>query len=76
MTRKEYYATRRPFTPEYGEEYENEGGGWYRCIDHCPKKSSALMRSAGGYVFRAINIGIYADGKIDWDYSKGGHLEK
>ena len=73
LTRKEYYATRKPFVPEYGHVYDNAGGGQYKCTSYANSKDSALFRNVkSGWHFVAHGIGIYADGKIDWDYSTSG----
>jgi len=74
MNRFDYYRTRKPFTPEHGKTYENEGGGRYTCVDWCPSSHHCIMRSAGGWEFVACGVGIYEDGKIDWDYSLGGEF--
>lgn len=65
---------RKSFTPAEGEIYENEGGGAFRCL-YRNSKYEAVMRNIGsGWTFTAHGIGIYDDGKIDWDYSTGGHF--
>lgn len=75
MTKSEYYKTRKPFKPESGETYENEGGGRFVCVDPYPTQRSAIMQNvASGWRFFAHGVGIYEDGKIDWDYSLGGHF--
>lgn len=72
MTRSEYYKARKSFRPEVGEIYENEGGGRYECIE--TGSTNALMRNeASDWTFIAHGIGVYPDGKIDWDYSTGGY---
>lgn len=75
---RRYYKTRKPFTPKSGEWYENAGGGRYQCV--CGRSGVgpflASMRSAGGWRFVAHGIGIYEDGKIDWDFSTGGYFEE
>lgn len=72
MTGAGYYRTRKPFAPERGAVYENAGGGRYTCVSGSPYAHAAVMRSAGGWQFLAIGLGVYPDGKIDWDYSIGG----
>lgn len=71
---KEYLQTRKPYTPEVGRVYENEGGGFYRCLNRGTGRSqySATMVSVKGWMFIAHGLGIYEDGKIDWTYSTGG----
>ena len=68
-----YYESRKPFKPEYCEMYENEGGGRYVCVDMEATHKRAKMRNAKtGWTFTAVGIGIYEDGKIDWDYQTQG----
>ena len=68
---KEYIKTRKPFEPEEREEYENEGGGTFRCVRSYG--TDAVMRNTrSGWEFIAHGIGIYEDGRIDWDYSTYG----
>lgn len=77
---------RKPFAPVFGNVYENEGGGEYRCIDPVPldhrsDPCDALMQSTtvttwGAWTFMAKGVHIYPNGKIDWDYSTGGAFEK
>ena len=74
LTKKEYYATRKPFHPEHGVVYENDGGGMYECTSwKNDDTDTALFRNVKScWHFVAHGIGIYADGKIDWDYSTSG----
>ena len=73
METKAYYATRKPFNPQHGVVYENEGGGMYECTSFSNDHHSALFRNVkSGWHFQAHGIGVYEDGKIDWDYSTGG----
>ena len=77
---------RKPFAPVFGEVYVNKNGCTYRCIDRVPPEMradpcNALMQSTyvasyGSWTFMAKGVGIYPDGKIDWDYSTGGTWEK
>ena len=71
---REYYDSRKPFHPEHGVVYENEGGGMYECTSwKNDDTDTALFRNVkSGWHFVAHGIGIYADGKIDWDYSTSG----
>lgn len=75
---KEYRATRRGFRPEVGGVYENEGGGTFRCtaLFHWLYNAAVMQNVKSGWTFRANGIGIYEDGRIDWDYSTGGHFEE
>ena len=71
---KEYRATRKPFEPSVGLWYENQGGGKYGCVEsyELHGEKIAWFLSAGGWFFKAHGVGIYEDGKIDWDYSTDG----
>lgn len=71
---KEYRESRKPFTPARGTEYVNEGGGTYRCVGSGSSRASTMMNVKSGWMFTAHGIGIYEDGKIDWDYSTGGRF--
>lgn len=72
MKNKEYYATRRPFTPIPGETYENEGGGTFICLPSFPLEVEGYMKNTrSGWTLQAHGCGIYEDGRIDWDYSTG-----
>ena len=33
------------------------------------------MRSESGWTFKAHGLGMYSDGRIDWDYSTGGRFK-
>ena len=75
MATKAYYKTRKGFTPRTGETYENEGGGTFLCVSGRMGVGPeiAIMRNVkSGWEFIAHGIGVYEDGKIDWDYSTGG----
>lgn len=72
MDKREYYKARRRFQPEIGEIYENEGGGRFECIAIGP--DTATMRNEDSdWTCVAHGVGIYPDGRIDWDYSTGGY---
>lgn len=74
---KAYYESRKPFTPDFGEIYENEGGGRYECIDREATHKRAMMQNVKtGWTFIAVRIGIYEDGKIDWDYQTDGAFKE
>ncbi|MDD3401424.1 MAG: hypothetical protein PHT58_07355 [Eubacteriales bacterium] len=61
-----------PYCPKHGERYNNHGGGTYMCIDKRPTQQSATMQNAqSGWTLVAYGIGMYPDGTIEWDYSKG-----
>lgn len=79
--RCEYIATRKTFYPEAGKTYENEGGGTYICLDTVYNSRNgevhAIMENTKtGWILNAHGIGVYEDGKIDWDYSTGGHFKE
>ena len=70
---KEYRDSRKAFWPEAGGVYENEGGGIFRCLQVDYYRQTASMRNErSGWTFDAHGVGIYKDGRIDWDYSTGG----
>lgn len=76
--KKAYYRSRQAFEPEAGGAYENEGGGTFRCLKSYRwlyDRSTAVMQNVkSGWTFTAHGIGIYKDGRIDWDYSTDGHF--
>lgn len=74
--KRAYYETRHAFRPKVGHVYENEGGGSFRCIDLFNFfYNDAVMRNVkSGWTFVAHGVGIYEDGRIDWDYSTGGYF--
>ena len=69
-----YYATRTPFSPIQGKTYQNEGGGIFKCI-HEDFSNPTMQNVTSGWTFTAVGVGIYIDGRIDWDYSKFGRFE-
>ncbi len=74
---KEYRDSRKPFTPEVGGLYENEGGGIFRCLyvfEQLYKNAATMRNERSGWTFEAHGIGVYKDGRIDWDYSTGGQF--
>ena len=65
---------RKPFVPKVGETYENEGGGRYLCLNygvHNGKVLPVMRNTVSGWTLYAHGVGIYDDGRIDWDYSTG-----
>ena len=70
MTR-EYRDSRKAFRPEVGGVYENQGGGIFRCLKS-GRDRSKMQNVRSGWTFQAHGVGVYADGRIDWDYSTGG----
>lgn len=72
---KEYRDSRKPFRPEVGGLYENESGGIFRCLRIDAYRRTATMRNErSGWTFEAHGIGVYKDGRIDWDYSTDGYF--
>lgn len=72
MSKKEYYATRKAINCELGHVYENEGGGAYICLSRSMVHGSYTFENVkSGWRLTAYGVGVYVDGKIDWDYSKG-----
>lgn len=67
---------RKPFTPQPGTSYRNQGGGVFECIGTPDQAGRVIMRNqASGWTFYAHGVGIYDDDSIDWNYSTGGHFE-
>ncbi|MBR2532509.1 MAG: hypothetical protein IKE56_07595 [Lachnospiraceae bacterium] len=73
---KDYYNSRRRFDPVKGEVYENEGGGTFRCLGaaHWIYGAVIMQNVRSGWTFKAHGVGIYKDGRIDWDYSTDGYF--
>lgn len=73
---KEYYGARLPFMPVVGCLYVNEGGGTFLCVapDASENCTAVMQNTKSGWTFTAYGIGRYPDGRIDWDYSKGGRF--
>lgn len=61
------------FTPEPGCVYANAGGGTYRALK-AEENGFWMMNTESGWLCLCVGIGVYPDGKIDWDYSKKGHF--
>lgn len=67
---------RKPFTPQPGIGYRNQGGGIFDCIAATDESDVFIMRNrASGWTFNAHGVGIYDDDSIDWNYSTDGHFE-
>ena len=73
---REYYKTRKPFTPVIGESYKNENGYIYTCVGFDEKTNNPIMQSLGGWRCICNSVGIYCDGCIDWAASYGGYFVK
>ena len=66
-------AKRWRFEPKEGEEYDNHGGGRFRCLRVFGQ--DALFQSVkSGWTFMARECHTYEDGTIDWNWSTGGHF--
>ena len=67
---------RKPFTPQPGASYRNQGGGNFVCIAATEENDVFIMQNqASGWTFNAHGVGIYDDDSIDWNYSTNGHFE-
>ena len=68
---------RAPFSPEPGKIYENEGGGRFLCqkLQYGSLFNAWMVNVLSGWSFFAHGVGIYPDGRIDWDYSTDGRFE-
>lgn len=67
---------RTKFTPQPGATYENEGGGSFRCLRSGPAGEAVMQNVKSLWTLNAHGCGVYEDGRIDWDYSTGGHFEE
>ena len=65
---------RERFVPTPGEIYENAGGGSYKCESVNFDGSAWMVNVKSGWELLAHGVGRYPDGKIDWNYSTGGHF--
>ena len=72
--KRAYYRTRKPFQPVAGKWYENQGGGIFLCLSSNPFGITMQSKNTR-WTFDACGVGIYEDGKIDWDYSLHGHFQ-
>ena len=65
------------FRPTIGEVYENVAGGEYRCQSvREPGLEAWMQNTVTGWTLLAHGIVLYEDGKIEWNYSTGGHFEE
>ncbi len=67
---------RTKFTPRPGATYENKGGGSFRCIRSGPTGEAVMQNVKSLWTCVVHGCGFYEDGRIDWDYSTGGHFEE
>lgn len=69
---------RTPFSPEVGKVYPlaSTTGGLYLCqgLRSSSMFDAWMVNVASGWAFLAHGVGIYPDGRIDWDYSTEGHF--
>lgn len=67
---------RKPFTPQPGTGYWNQGGGTFDCLSVLDDGRAVMRNRASGWTLTAHGVGIYDDGSIDWDYSTDGRFEE
>ena len=71
---------RTPFSPEPGRIYRlaSESGGDFYCerLQHGSRFNAWMVNVRSGWSFLAHGVGIYPDGRIDWDYSTDGRFTK
>lgn len=69
---------RTPYSPEPGRIYElaSPSGGMFRCegLAHGCMFNAWFVNVRSGWYFLAHGVGIYPDGRIDWDYSTAGRF--
>lgn len=72
------YLTRAPFSPEPGKIYElaSPSGGRFYCESLFGGSlfTAWMTNVRSGWHFLAHGVGIYPDGRIDWDYSTAGQF--
>lgn len=71
-------SERKYITPIYGNLYENKNGAVYRCVSVCydGDHSAMMRRIKDGWTILCHGIQQYPDGKIEWNYSTGGHWHR
>lgn len=81
MNTREYYATRKSYLPKVGEVLENNGGFSVVvlpsiCNGIAEGRAHAVVKNTrSGWVCTAHGIGIYEDGRVDWDGSTDGYFD-
>ena len=69
---------RAPFSPEPGKIYElaSPSGGRFLCESLASGSlfNAWMVNVLSGWYFLAHGVGIYPDGRIDWDYSTHGRF--
>lgn len=74
---KEFYASRKPFEPELGYFYRNQGSNaTFRCVAKTFTGKTVLQNVRSKWTFTAHGVGKYSDNSIDWDYSTNGFYAK
>ena len=67
---------RAPFSPVPGRIYElaSPSGGRFLCRSRLygSQYNARMVNVLSGWSFLAHGVGIYPDGRIDWDYSTDG----
>ena len=61
------------FIPTVNRVYRNKNGSSYRCVESSPERT-VFINILSGWILNAHEVRMYDDGKIDWDYSEGGHF--
>ena len=70
---RRYIRSRSPHCPTPGVIYESVCGGVFLCIDsNYEAESAQFLNIVTGWAFRAHQIGMYSDAKIDWEFTTGG----
>lgn len=69
---------RTPFSPEPGQIYslQSASGGEFYCesLQAGSAFNAWMVNVRSGWRFLAHGVGIYPDGRIDWDYSTDGRF--
>lgn len=73
-------TNRAPFSPIPGQIYElaSPSGGRFYCenLQSSSQYNAWMVNTLSGWQFLAHGVGIYPDGRIDWDYSTHGQFIK
>lgn len=71
---------RTPYSPEPGRIYDlaSASDGKFYCerLQYGSLFNAWMVNVLSGWSFLAHGVGIYPDGRIDWDYSTGGRFTK
>lgn len=54
-----------------GKVYHNLGGSDYYCIAAYGENLHLMINIISGWMLVAHGVGMYTDGSIDWNYSRG-----